>query len=643
MNFVTITQIQTFRDEVIRPTFLDLKAKLDIPGKLIVLINHPDTGSEAIDDVLRQMHPEKCYLTHLLDSSLLERSTMTAQSWIGDSLYIEILQSPETLSCCLGRYCLSIEFSFGSFGQIQVASIVGHTSPGTPHLKIEHQLFEQEHLPLDIQSIQGADLSLRFIESFSKFETQFLDSDIDPDVAVLESPESDIHIAVPKYLPETELLNSDISLDVASPEPAAPVTSLDSLDTSASNFAAVTPVEANPEEDLPPKPAAPEPFIQTQDLHQLATQLAQDLSPPGFSLHSKLNPNLSSPAQIIPILDRYDRTIDLRLEYSSSVQESDLREYLHCLGQYQTLKSLAHQHTFIEQQINVWYQQNGNPSPGAIAPCLNQQIMDLGDTFDQRIRMLSDRQLQSTTAHTLEVETTTFRTQQQQQQTLLNQIDQDPILGYLDPSLLNENTGSSPSFTEPDQSIDILAQHLNQSNGKRSLTLVTSCQNPKFKTYCQRRSTQSILRLIIEYTITQKLYPQRPVFIGAAPKAVFPRLEQLWSDSDPSPLRQIWRVFPMNRADAPQWLILAATTDTQPLQTLTLENGKIAQEGTDDYLQRSLHLMAQSDDDYTQTLSHLVTEASEQKRIKYLHLHQTQNLQTQEPRDLLQMQFQLVR
>jgi hypothetical protein len=640
MNSETIVRIQTFRYKVIQPIFLDIKAQLDDPGKSISLVSHPDTGAEAIDDVLRQMHPGKCYFTHVLDGSLLQLSATTPQCWIGDSLYIEILQTSETSSSCLGRYCLSIEFKLSPIDQIQVASIVGYTSPGTPHLKMEHQLFEEEHLPLDLQSIQGADLTLRFIDSFSPFETRLLEADVSPDGAVLEPSKPDINldVVISERSTETQLLESDTSIDIASPESSEPALN---LDASAPSFSIAKPVVVADESIT--EVATSDPFIQTQDLHQLAIQLAQDLSPPGFPLHSKLNPNLSSPAQIIPILDRYDRTIDLRLEYSPSVQESELREYLHCLGQYQALKSLAHQHTFIEQQINVWHQQNGNPSAGAIAPSLNQQIMDLGDTFDQRIRTLSDRHLKSITAQALEAELNTFRTQQQHQQTVLNQLDHDPILGYLDSSLINENPLPSPSFTDPDQRIDIPAQHLSQNNGKRGLTLVTSCQNPKYKTYCQRRSTRSILSLIIEYTITQKLYPQRPVFIGAAPRAVFPRLEQLWSDSDPSLLRQIWRVFPMNRADAPQWLILTATTDTQPLQTLTLENGNMVQEGTSDYLQRSLHLMAQSDDDYTQTLSQLVTEGLEQKRIKYLHLHQTQNLQTQEPRDLLQMQFQLDR
>ena len=97
----------------------------------------------------------------------------------------------------------------------------------------------------------------------------------------------------------------------------------------------------------------------------------------------------------------------------------------------------------------------------------------------------------------------------------------------------------------------------------------------------------------------------------------------------------------MMRTDPPQWLIIAATTDTQPLKTIRLESGQIAQEGTYEYLERSLHLMSESEDEYSQAISQRVNEALAHRRIKYLHIHQTQNSQTQAPRDILQMQFQI--
>jgi hypothetical protein len=98
----------------------------------------------------------------------------------------------------------------------------------------------------------------------------------------------------------------------------------------------------------------------------------------------------------------------------------------------------------------------------------------------------------------------------------------------------------------------------------------------------------------------------------------------------------------MMRTDPPQWLIIADTTDTQPLRSIPLENGQIAEEGTREYLCHTLHLMTECEDEYTQALSNRVTEAMEYRRIKYLHIHQTQDSHTEAPRDILQMQFQML-
>jgi hypothetical protein len=261
---------------------------------------------------------------------------------------------------------------------------------------------------------------------------------------------------------------------------------------------------------------------------------------------------------------------------------------------------------------------------------------------------LIDRQL-DTTAQTLQTEIKTLTTQQQQQQTLLDELEQNPLLGYLGTHLLdptNQLKEPIQPFTKPNQPIDIPAQHVTTKADKLILSHIAPCDSEKYKAYRQRKSERPELKRIIEYTITQKLYPQRPVFIGAAPKRLYPRLELLWGESDDSaihnPVTQIWCVYPMMRTDPPQWLIVAATTATQPLRSIPLENGQIAQEGTYEYLERALYLMAQSKDEYIHALAELVTEALRNKRIKYLHIHQTEDLQTAEPRDILQMQFRLV-
>jgi hypothetical protein len=390
------------------------------------------------------------------------------------------------------------------------------------------------------------------------------------------------------------------------------------------------------------------PFIDPQILYDLSKQLTQTLAPPGFPIHSKFNPKLPIPAQIKPIQDRYQRTIDLGLEYSPAITEAELTEYLHRLGHYQTLKHLTHLHIFIQEQMQAWHKQNGQPSLGAIAPHLQHHIIELRDYLYQRIQTLIDRQLDST-AQTLQTEVDTLTAKQQQQQTLLDELEQNPLLGYLDTHLLdptNQLKELIQPFTAPNQPIDIPAQHVTTKADKLILSHIAPCDSEKYKAYRQRKSERPELKRIIEYTITQKLYPQRPVFIGAAPKPVSPRLELLWgSDDTPtnaSPLNQIWCIYPMMRTDPPQWLIIAATTDTQPLRSIPLENGQIAQEGTHEYLCHALHLMTECKDEYTQALSKHVTEAIEYRRIKYLHIHQTHDLQTAEPRDILQMQFRLV-
>jgi hypothetical protein len=418
-----------------------------------------------------------------------------------------------------------------------------------------------------------------------------------------------------------------------------------SAQVSPSQLTLDTPKQPIPEETQP----EPTPFIDPQTLYDLSKQLTQTLAPQGFPITSKFNPKRQYSAQIKPIQDRYQRTIDLSLEYSPAITEAELAEYLYRLGHYQTLKHLAHLHIFVQEQMQAWHKQNGQPSLGAIAPHLNDRINQLRDELYERIQALTDRQL-DTTAQALETEVNNFATQQQQQQTLLDQLDQNPLWGYLDTSFLNPSPlhlkQPIQPFTSSNQSIDLPAQPLTTKTNRLVLSHIASCDSEKYKAYQRKREGRE-LKLIVEYTITQKLYPQRPVFIGMAPKPVYPRLELLWGENDeptlnPNPLTQIWRIYPMMRTDPPQWVVIAATTDTQPLKTIALENGQIAEEGTLEYLEQSLHLMAQSEDQYTHGLSKLVTEALEHKRVKYLHIHQTEDLQTAEPRDILQMQFRLV-
>ncbi len=599
MNASSANQAQTFMNVVVVPAFDDLKAALAAPEKTVTLIKSSEPRTEAVKAVLLQMHPETPYL------DLNQNLSSLNQTWIVASLSIEILKHLEAEPFYIGQYCLSIEIIINPLEQIEVTFIVGY-STGKKSLEIQRRVFEDNHQRLEIEDILRSDIIKHFLENFYAFKRQYLESAL----TLAESPEAN-SIAPDLYLNEPTPPN---------PDPSSP-----------------NPDEAQPE---------PTPFIDLQTLYDLSKQLAQTLAPPGFPITSKLNPKLPTPAHIKPIQDRYGRTIDLSLEYSPAITEPELTEQLHRLSHYQTLKHLAHLHIFLQEQMQAWFKQNGQPSLGAIAPHLQQQITQLRDHLYQRIQALTDSQLDST-AQTLKQEIETLTTQQQHQQTLLDQLDQNPLLGYLDTHLLDPTHQIKEPiqpFTDPNQPIDIPAQHYKAKNSKSILSHIAPCDSEKYKTYHQRKLDRPTLKLIIEYAITQKLYPQRPVFIGITTKAVYPRLELLWGQSDTptNSLNQIWCIYPMMRTDPPQWLIIAATTDTQPLKNIPLENGQIAQEGAYEYLERSLHLMSQSDDEYTQVISQRVTEALEKRRIKYLHIHQTQASQTENPRDILQMQFQIL-
>jgi hypothetical protein len=601
MNPSTLTRIQTFIEDILQPAFTDLEDLLEIPGQKVIIANKPDTGIDAVDNLLRKMHFGKSYFKTILNSSSAQEFPATTQTWISDSLSVEILENPETTPTHLGQYCLSIEISITPSEQIQIASIIGYSTPDSETAQVGTHLFEYT---VEIEEIDSSEIILLCSKSFESFKKKILT----PEKILEEAPET-----IPSLANSPNLIPS------------------------------------GPEQPTSSKPLPdPTPFIAPQTLYDLSKQLTQTLSPKGFPIHSTFNPKLQNSAHIKPIQDRYRRTIDLGLEYSLTTTEPELTEYLCRLGHYQTLKHLAHLHIFIQEQMQAWFKQNGQPSLGAIAPTLQQQIIDLRDHLYQRIQTLTDSKLDST-AQTLQTEIHTLTTHQQQQQTLLDQLEQNPLLGYLDNHLLDPTHPLKEPiqpFTTPNQSIDFPAQHYKAKNSKSILSPIASCDSEKYKTYHQRKPDRPVQKLIIEYTLTQKLYPQRSVFIGFAPKAVYPRLELLWGQTDntsvnANPLNQIWCIYPMMRTDPPQWIVIAATTDTQPLKTIPLENGQIAEEGTLAYLERSLHLMSQSEDPYTLGLSKLVTEAIEYRRIKYLHIHQTQDSQTGEPRDILQMQFQL--
>jgi hypothetical protein len=606
MNPVIATQIQAFRDEVVHPTFLDLKAELENSQTIITLIENTANASESVEAVVRQMHPETPYLGSEPSASAL------APSSIVESLYVEIVQTLDLDKvCCIGQYCLSIEISLLAPSQLQVMSIMGYVYPQALGQRVEVQRggFENNGQGLDLEVAKSFDIAMRCLESFGVFETQLKASE----QSLPSAPEASLSAIALDFSPSTTAASE--SVKQTSPEAAAEAA------------------------------AEPTPFTEPQVLYDLSKQLTQALSPNGFPITSTLNLKLLTPAEIKPIQDRYGRAVDLGLEYSSTLTECELTEYLHRLGHYQTLRHLAHLHIFVQEQMQAWHKQNGQPSVGAIAPFLKDEILKLRDRLYERIQTLTDSRLE-TAASVLEMEVNELSARQQRQQTLLERIEQNPLLGYLDVGLLETNPCLDrpiEPFTHPGVSSDFSSQHHSTKNGGLILSHITSCEGEKYKAYCLGRPEHPWFKLMIEYTITQKLYPQRPVFRGAAARPVYPSLELLWGDDAMTldGLTQIWCIYPMMRTDPPQWLVIAATSDTQGLRTMALADGRVAQEGTYAYLNCVLEGMAQGEDEYVQGLSGRVSEALGRRCVKYLHVHQTQDGLTGRARDILSMQFRL--
>jgi hypothetical protein len=636
MNPATLEKIQAFTAQVLRPAFLDIKDSLEDPERTVTLVSNTETGIEAVDAMLQQMHLDKPYLSQLFtQSSVLQDRSILTQSWIGESLCVEIfIESLESALSRVEQYCLSIEFSTSPITfateQIRIASVIGYSKPGEEMLQCRSQLFEADFQPLSIEEIDASDISSRFLKSYRDFETQVLEQvvNLEADLKPIASePDPALSLskatsAQPTPYPE-ELSESNTPLPKPDQGSAARAESL--------------------QQDISLTPQQ-----QLFNLQQKARDLSKQLSPsPHTSLPCNLNADLDQTACIVPIQDKYNRTIDLCLEYSPAIAESELTEYLQRLGHYHSLQRLARVRLPIEEQLQTWIKQAGQPSLGAIAPHLQQHITDHSRQLYQRLTDLTNSRLNHL-ASELQTELDHFSTEQQQQKAFLDTLEQNPVLGYLDHRLLSsdDRLQSIAPFTAPNQPLDLEAKHLDRKDKSLQLTHIAACQSEKYRTYRERYPSLPALQLAMQYTITQKLYPGRPFSVGLAAKVVHPRLELLWGSPHESaqsddPLAQIWCIQPMLKFHPPQWIVIAITSETRKLTAIALEDGRMAQEGTREYLARSLQIMVENPDEYTSDLGKLIAEALEQGRVKYTHLHQTQDLETGEPRDIVQLQFLL--
>jgi hypothetical protein len=637
VNLTILSRIQTFREQVLLPALSDIRELLDEPEYNVTLASNAETGINAVDHMLHRMHPGKAYLTQLFSRSApLEETSASTQIWIGDSLYIEILGESEPAPIRIGEYCLSIEIQIlsteSSADPIQIASITGSAILGDKTIEIQRHALEADPSPSDIGAIgtiDSAHIALQFIEHFKAFKTRI------PEPTTIhthhtEAPESALE---PIELTATEphsTLETPPELSKIDPEPTP------------------TPGPAPPQQ-----PAAPilTPQQQLYALKLKAIDLSQQLAPsPHHPLSCKLNPELPTTAQIVALRDPYNRIVTLCLEYSPTITEHALTEQFQRLGHYQHLDHLANQRRFIEDRMQAWLKLYGQPSEGAIAHHLQARIAQQSKTLYHHLYNLAESYLDTLTAQTLQTDLEQATEEQQQEKDLLDALEQNPILGYLDAKLLEQKTplATINPFTD-EQPIALQAQFIRRK-GKEPhntvmLTHIAACQAEAYQAYRQRFPELPQSHFAIRYTLSQKLYPNRSMSIGPAPKPVTPRLELWWdgtAETAPeNPFLQMWQLFPALPIQPTQWLLVTVTSETQKLKTVVLADGQIAQEGTKAYLMHSLQLMKQDSDEATRELGTAVSEAVEQSRMRWVYLHQTEGLETGEPRDIVQLQFQL--
>ncbi len=417
---------------------------------------------------------------------------------------------------------------------------------------------------------------------------------------------------------------------------------------------AFTTLQSDPESAPAPEPIAPlTPQQQLCALRQRATELSSSLAPsPHAPLVCTLNPDLPTTAQIIAQRDPYNRVVNLCLEYSPTITNSDLSEQLQRLGHYQHLDHLANQRRFIEDQMQDWLKLYGQPSPGAIARTLKDRITEQSRTLYHHLYTLAESCLDTRTALALQADLEQATTQQQHEKMLLDALAQNPIAGYLDTTLLERDTplAAINPFTGTNyQDITLHAKSLKregkEENSGVMLNHIAACESEAYQLYRERYPSLSSVHLAIRYTLTQKLYPNRSTFIGPATKAVTPRLELWWDGTVATAptgfFTQIWQLFPALPTHPTQCLLITATRETQKLKAVALADGRIAQEGTKEYLWQALRRMTQDLDASTRALGTMVSEAVEQGRMRWIHLYQTEDLETEEPRDIVQLQFQL--
>jgi hypothetical protein len=401
MHPATLTRIEAFREQILLPALQDIEALLQDPAQRVKIASDAATGTPVINALLQQMHPGQRYLTQAFSPARPATDDSPTQTWIGDSIYVDIVQEEsETALQCIGQYCLSIEFQITPVDHfndhIHIISIIGCIQPDVKPLQLQHRPFGAESYPLEIEDIDATEILSHFLESWEGFEAQLPTPAVIPTAAPDPTPvEPEPALSATEVEPAQPLIPTaappapiGIALEPSpDPEPASEEPAQLTQPPQPADIASEP--APNPE---PVEPAAPPiltPQQQLYALQQTAVELSKQLSPTHTPLTCKLNPDLSQPCRIIALRDRYERLIDLCLEYSPTITADELTDQLQRLSHYQSLELLAHQRQFLEARLQTWLQLYKQPSPGAIVPYLQEHLTQHSQTLYRRLKSKS--------------------------------------------------------------------------------------------------------------------------------------------------------------------------------------------------------------------------------------------------------------
>jgi hypothetical protein len=666
MNPQIISKTEEFNHSVLLPSLTKIQAYLEERSYSVLLSCATTLNSGSALELLKQMCPDM----------LLHTST-NSQKWIGHVLYLEAetIQDKTNQTVSLTeRYCLAFQFTQTSPEHIGITPISAYSHSLADFSSIQIHPFSDNPSPKNIQEAQESDITDYFLESFSSFE--IYSPELQPEAEPLEpnQPPSEQIDLEPLDVIEP---SPPVPEHLEEPEPSPPIREPFNLAQRVQKLTRQLSIPQFPTASkLNPNLPTTAQISPIKDRYDRINNLILEYSPhiteaelvehlSRLSHYQKLKEYTFHHGHLIPAIEAWFK------QYGQPRPDAigphlyqiitDYRKHL-----YSRLETLL--------QTNL---------EGVTAQSLHQELMELQQTHQYQqtlLERLEKSPLWGYLDASILTHTETF--QRQYPQTLESLKSNSPQLQKLltppesnpkgewdqflthyylsfeaDRYTLHPIPKNSPLLvlsqaengqyllTESSLNPDFPARYLSHKDGKPFLKLIEPEGSEKYSTYRKNHPSPIEQDIFVAYTVTQKLYPKSPMFIKSGSDRL-PRIERWWCSADKTtltsnPFAQIWCIYGMLRNHPPQWLIIAATIGNQPLKTIALENGLRAAEGTAAYVGRSLEMMMQCEDEETQQLGQLLTEALGRGGVKYSHIHQEWNLKTNEPADILQLQFQM--